>query len=220
MGVAVLAQRVEFAFQVAAGDVIKEQCGRGAAAIEIAPVERFLDRRLAHAEIVEGGIEVVLVEGGETEDFGDRMIFGPADGGQARALVGDAGQDEEEGEFGEAGFAESGSEAEGIGDLLEGEQKAEDEAEGGVGGGEVIEVAAEGALEGLDVGGGPMGEIGEGAGMDLAILAEALAEEDGGWGGAIGDGGDVHVYSISQQITESNTQNTIYMPTQEGRKHS
>ena len=54
------------------------------------------------------------------------MIFGPADGGQARALVGDAGQDEEEGEFGEARLAESGGEAEGIGDLFEDEQEAED----------------------------------------------------------------------------------------------
>ena len=161
--------------------------GGVAAAIEIAPVEGFLDRFLAQAEIVEGGIEVVLVEGGETEDFGDGMIFGPADGRQARALMGDAGQDEEEGEFGEAGLAESGGEAEGIGEVFEGEQEAEDEAEGGVRGGEVIEVAAEGALEGQDAGGGPVGEIGEGAGMDLAILAEGFAEEDSGWGGAIGD---------------------------------
>ena len=42
----------------------------------------------------------------------------------------------------------------------------------------------------------PMGEIGKGAGMDLAILAEAFAEEDGGRGGAIGDGGDVHAHII------------------------
>jgi hypothetical protein len=134
--------------------------------------------------------------------------------------VGEAGQDEEEGELGEAGLAESGGEAEGIGDLLEDEQEAEDETEGGVRGGEVIEVAAEGALEGLDVGGGPMGEIGEGAGMELAILAEAFAEEDGGWGGAIGDGGDIHVYRISQSFNESNTHQTLYLPTLKGRKHT
>ena len=123
---------------------------------------------LAPAEIVEGGIEVVLVEGGE---------------------------------------------AEGIGDLFEDEQEAEDEAEGGVRGGEVIEVATEGALEGLDAGGVPMGEIGEGAGIDLAVLAEGLAEEDGGPGGAVGDGGDVDVYRLSHSVNKRNTYDTIYMPT-------
>jgi hypothetical protein len=116
--------------------------------------------------------------------------------------VGDAGQDEEEGEFGEARLAESGGEAEGIGDLFEDEQEAEDEAEGGVRGGEVIEVATEGALEGLDAGGVPMGEIGEGAGIDLAVLAEGLAEEDGGPGGAVGDGGDVDVYRLSHSVNK------------------
>jgi hypothetical protein len=41
-----------------------------------------------------------------------------------------------------------------------------------------------------------MGEIGEGAVADLAVAAEGLAEEDGGRGVAVGDGGDVHAYII------------------------
>jgi hypothetical protein len=42
-----------------------------------------------------------------------------------------------------------------------------------------------------------MGEIGEGAFSDFAVLSEGFAEEDGGGGGAVGDGLDVHGYRIS-----------------------
>jgi hypothetical protein len=61
--------------------------------LQIALVEGFLDGLLAGAKIVEGGVEVVLVEGAEVEDFGDGMIFGPANGGQTRTVVSDSGQD-------------------------------------------------------------------------------------------------------------------------------
>ena len=190
--VPVLAQGVVLAFQVAAGDVVKEQGGRDGAALQIALVEGLLDGLLAGTKIVEGGVEVVLVEGAEVENFGDGVIFGPAHGGQTRAVVSDAGQDEEEREFGEAGLAEGVGEAEGVGDLLEDEEEAEYGAAGGKRV-EVVEVAAEGALEGEDAGGVPMGEVGEGAFVNLAVEAEGLPEEDGGRGVPVGDGGDVHV---------------------------
>jgi hypothetical protein len=67
-------------------------------------------------------------------------------------VVSEAGQDKEEREFGQAGLAESGGEAEGIGDLFEDEEQAEYGAAGGERV-EVVEVAAEGALEGEDAGG-------------------------------------------------------------------
>jgi len=130
------------------------------------------------------------------QDFGDGVIFGPAHGGQTRAVVSEAGQDEEEGEFGQAGLAESGGEPEGLGDLLEDEEQAEYGAAGGKRV-EVVEVAAEGALEGEDAGGVPMGEVGEGAFMNLAVEAEGLPEENGGRGVTVGNGGDVHGLSIS-----------------------
>ena len=41
-----------------------------------------------------------------------------------------------------------------------------------------------------------MGEVGEGAVADLAVEAERFAEENGGRGAAVGDGGDVHAYMI------------------------
>ena len=53
------------------------------------------------------------------------------------------------------------------------------------------------AAESIDLGGGPMREVGEGAVADLAVETEGLAEEDSGRGVAVGDAGDVHAYSIS-----------------------
>ena len=64
-----------------------------------------------------------------------------------------------------------------------------------VGGGDE-RFAFEDTAEGVDLSGGPRREVGEGAFDDLCALAEALAEEDGGRGVAVGDGLDVHGYSI------------------------
>ena len=62
----------------------------------------------------------------------------------------------------------------------------------------MIEIATQGATESLDPSGIPMGEIGEGAIFHFTVFAEGFAEEDGGWRFAIGDGGDVHTYLLSQ----------------------
>ena len=42
--------------------------------------------------------------------------------------------------------------------------------------------------------GGQLGEIGEGASLDLAVLAIALAQQDSEGRAAVGDGGNVHDY--------------------------
>jgi len=60
--------------------------------------------------------------------------------------------------------------------------------------------ALENGAEGIDLRRGPMGEIGESAVEDLAVLAEGLAEEDGRRGVAVGDRGDVHAYTIQQIV--------------------
>jgi hypothetical protein len=132
-------------------------------------------------------------------------------------VVSEAGQDKEEREFGQAGLAESGGEAEGIGDLFEDEEQAEYGAAGGERV-EVVEVAAEGALEGEDAGWVPMGEVGEGAFMNLAVEAEGLPEENGGRGATVGNGGDIHGLIIPPLVHTYNRHIYIYMVTREQRK--
>ena len=53
---------------------------------------------------------------------------------------------------------------------------------------------AEDAAEGVDGGGGELGEVGEGSLLDAAAVAEGLSEEDGGRRGAVGDALDIHGY--------------------------
>jgi len=60
--------------------------------------------------------------------------------------------------------------------------------------------AFEHTTERVDLGGGPRGEVREGAFHNLAAAAEALAEEDGGRGVAVGDGFYVHGYRITQDM--------------------
>ena len=61
----------------------------------------------------------------------------------------------------------------------------------------VVEAGHRGAAleqhaQALDERRGPFGEVGEGAFLDLAALAPAFAQEDGGRRVAVGDGFDVH----------------------------
>ena len=59
-------------------------------------------------------------------------------------------------------------------------------------------VALQDGAERIDFSWGPVGEIGDGAVADLAVLTEALAQEDGGRGVAVGDDGDIHVDIMRQ----------------------
>jgi len=73
--------------------------------------------------------------------------------------------------------------------------------------------ALQDGAKGIDFGRGPVGEIGDGAVVDLAVLAEALAEEDSGRGVAIGDGGDIHVDRIRDTFDEYKYIIRYYMTT-------
>ena len=62
------------------------------------------------------------------------------------------------------------------------------------------EAALEQDAQAFDEVSGPLGEVGEGAFLDLAVVAVGLAEQDGGWGGAVGDGLNVHDYDMGACI--------------------
>ena len=49
----------------------------------------------------------------------------------------------------------------------------------------------------------PIGEVGQGGLAGLAAFAPAFAQEDGGWGIAVGDGFDVHGSHYAQAIPHS-----------------
>ena len=110
--------------------------------------------------------EKSLVEGAQTQHFCDGLIGGPAHGREPRSLVGQARQHQEQGEFGGPRSTQRGGQAQLIGELLERQEQAKDGAADGSGG-KLIELAAEGAPEGLDADGAPAGEVGEGAFFDV-----------------------------------------------------
>jgi hypothetical protein len=49
--------------------------------------------------------------------------------------------------------------------------------------------------------------------VNFAVLAEGFTEQDGGWGGTIGDDRDVHVDIISQLASKTKHNIALYMPT-------
>ena len=73
--------------------------------------------------------------------------------------------------------------------------------------------ALQDGAQGVDFGWGPVGEIGDGSVADFAVVTEALAQEDGGRGIAVGDDGDVHVYMIGQLARDYKHNSTISMTT-------
>ena len=95
--VAELGQCVVCALQVGAGDIVEKQRRRLGVALPITLVEGRFDARLAGTEIIQSGIEIVLVEAGKPEHFGHGVLARPAYGRESGALVGNAGQHEEQG---------------------------------------------------------------------------------------------------------------------------
>src|SRR5258708_30858918 len=102
-------------------------------------------------------------------------------------------QDEEQGQFAENGVAESGAEAQDIGDLFQRIQQAKDGAEGGFGERSMIELSTESAAKGCDACRIPVREISQSAILDFAVFAVGLTKKNGRRRLAIWDGGDVHV---------------------------
>ena len=170
--------------------------------LEVPRRQTPLDPLLAFQEPVHGAVEVVLVQPG-IEDLAQgahRRGLGQAPGrGQLRGGLQDPGCDHGQ-------HLVASRRGPGIDELLQAELLACPQHRGDVTVGQgaddvegVLEAGHRGAsleqdAQSLDESGRPAGEVGEGALLDLAALAIGLAEQDGGRGGAIGHGFDVHGY--------------------------
>jgi len=167
--------------------------------------ESVFDFLLAQEQPIQGVIELGFLDGGiQTEQGSQRGGSGvgmkAAGGSEFGGRFEDAGDDhgDDEVALGATGTREDGFEKE----AAKGTESGSDvavrsgaENQESVGGGDE-RFAFENTAEGDDLSGGPRGEIGEGVFDNLCALAEALAEEDGGRGVAVGDGLDVHGYII------------------------
>ena len=162
-----------------------------------------LDGVLAREQPVHSGVQVVLIHRCQRQRVGERVARrggGQAPGGgEFRAGVEEAGD-------------QQGQHALPCGVVLAGDESVQAQVfEGAEHGGDVAVGLGAGDSKGLvrvgdgvaafeqgaqplDEGGGPVGEVGEGAFFDFTGVAIGLAQEDSGRGVAIGDGFDVHGY--------------------------
>src|SRR6187399_1980437 len=69
--------------------------------------------------------------------------------------------------------------------------------------------------QGVDLGWGPMREVGEGSFNDAPVEARGLAEKDGRWGVAVGDRFHVHGVLIPRSAVISKHNNDYYMGTKQ-----
>jgi hypothetical protein len=156
----------------------------------MAPGQTVLDAALFRAQPVEGGVDLAHRHGAEAQDRAEGMArrggIEHARGGQFGGGIEQAGDDQCENEIAAALGRATGEQAIEA-DTAGGSQRGEDMAmrqgtadfEPALAGGDEF-VAAQGGAQRLHFLVRPGGEIGEGAGFDLAVLAVAFAKKDGG----------------------------------------
>jgi hypothetical protein len=202
--VAVGAQSIVFAFQVAAGDIVEEQLrlalrmsGGEQPALDLLLVLRKPSQILIQIVFVEAAPDAQQVAGG--------MCLSQANGGKTRALIQEARDDlpqrQLSGKIGADGLIETKAAGDGSGEADGADGSAFLElysVERGEDG--QIALMLQGEFDRGDLGGIAVAEVGDIALFDLAVLAEGFAEVDGLVGLAVGGGpagaSDVHVYTI------------------------
>ena len=112
-----------------------------------------------------------------------------------------ADQNQKQAQLGQACRTECGGNTNGISNLFQDEEQAEDGALAQFLKRESVELAPKETAEGLDARGGPRGEVGEGAFLDTGALAERLAKEDGRGRVTVRDGVDKHGHHNTQYTT-------------------
>ena len=112
-------------------------------------------------------------------------------------MVRQSREHQKEAQLTQLAVAQRGSDADLLGHLFERGKQAEDRTQGGrPSHGVLVEVAAQGAPQGANAGRGPEGEVGHSTVFDFAVLAEGLAQQNGGRRIAVGHGGDVHAKQL------------------------
>ena len=154
-------------------------------------------------------VQVVFVEAApDAQHVAGGMHLGQADGRETRALVQEAGDDLPQRQLAGKVAAEGLIETDAAGNFGGGPDGADGSAflqmnavEGGEGG--EVALVLEGEFDGGDLGGIAVGEVGDVAFFDFAVLAEGFAEVDGLVGLAVGGrpagAGDMHVHNIRQK---------------------
>ena len=199
--IAAVAELRQFAappLQIARGDVVEHEH----AVLEVALGEDLLDAGLAAAQKVEGGVELVLVDLGPEAEHGAERVGGGrlAELARGRELGGrldDPRHDHGEDQLGPAlrplrqhlVEPEPAHRPEHGGDMAVRQRAGDLEALGG----ERHEgLPGQHPAQALDLRLRPVGDVGERARLDLAALAIALAQQDGGRRNRGWDARDVH----------------------------
>src|SRR5450759_5596396 len=176
-----MGERAVASFKISRGNVVEHQH----AFPQMAAGEAVLDEALLGYQPIEGGVDLAHRDGAEAERLAEGMAgrggVEHARGGEFCRRIEQAGDDQGENDIAAALGRTAGQQAIEA-DMAGGGQRGEDMAmreraadfEPALAGGNQP-VAAQGGAEGLDLLVPTTGEIGEGAGFDLSVLAVALA---------------------------------------------
>src|SRR5208337_4528638 len=221
--IAAVAELRQFAappLQIARGDVVEHQH----AFLEVALGEDLLDAGLAAAQKIEGGVELVLVDLAEAEHgaerVGCRRLAELTRGRELRGRLDDPRHDHGEDQPGPALRSlrqrlvepEPAHRPEHGGDVTVRQRAGDLEA---LGSERHERLAGEHPAQAVDLLIRPVGDIGERARLDLASLAIALTQQDGGRRIAVGNARYVHDQLESRPRPEINNNITCL---QIGRK--
>src|SRR5208337_3279597 len=195
--VAELRQLAAPPLEIARGDVVEHEH----AVLEVALGEGLLDARLAAAQKIEGGVEFVLVDLAQaerrTERVGGGRLAELARGRELGGRLDDPRHDHRQDQFCPALGSlrqhlvepEPARRPERGGDMAVRQRPGDLEALGG----ERHEgLPRQHPAQAVDLRLRPVGDVGEGARLDLAVLAIALAQQHGGRRIAVWDARDVH----------------------------